>query len=87
MHIEYLPKKIGAVSGIADQYYACNKFLMEKKSLQRHLNSCGHMPGILCKFENQNIQTFFNNVKFMGDVSFSIYFHFETTSSKKSLQF
>ena len=26
------------------------------------------MPGILYKFENQNIQTFFDNVKFMVDV-------------------
>ena len=50
--MEYLPKIIGAVSATADQCYACNKFLMEKKSLQRLLNSCGHMPGILYRFEN-----------------------------------
>ena len=41
------------------------------------------MPGIVYRFENQNIQTFFDNRKFMGDPPFTIYFDFETTSSKK----
>ena len=48
---------------------------------------CGHMPGIIYKFGNQNIQTFFNNVKFMGDLPFSIYFNSETTSGKKVYHF
>ena len=26
------------------------------------------MPGLVYKFENQSIQTFFDNVKFMGDL-------------------
>ena len=51
------------------------------------MNSCGHMPGIIYKFGNQNIQTFFDNVKFMGDLPFSIYFDFETTSGKKVYHF
>ena len=37
----------------------------------------------LNKFENQNIQTFVDNKKFMGDVPFSIYFDFETTAGNK----
>ena len=41
------------------------------------------MPGIIYKFENQNIQTFFDNMKLMGELPFSIYFDFETTSCKK----
>ena len=45
------------------------------------------MPGITYKFENQNIQTFFDNMKFMGDLPFSIYFDFETTSGKKIYNF
>ena len=75
MHIEYLPKKIDALSATADQCYAYNKFCREKKSLQRHLKSCGHMPRIKYKFENQNIQTI------------SIYFGFETTCGKKVYNF
>ena len=35
------------------------------------------MPGIIYKFENQKAQTFFNNMKFMRDFPFSIYFDFE----------
>ena len=30
------------------------------------------MTGIIYKFENQNIQTIFDNMKFMGDLPFSI---------------
>ena len=63
----------------ADQWYAC---FIGKKSLESHLNSCDHRPSIMYKFENQNIQTYFDNVKFMGDLLFSIYFDFEITSGK-----
>ena len=45
------------------------------------------MAGIKYKFENQNVQTFFNNMKFMGDLPFFIYFDFETTSGKKIYNF
>ena len=38
------------------------------------------MPEIIYKLENQNIQTFFDNIKFMADLPFSIYFDFETTA-------
>ena len=38
------------------------------------------MPEIIYKLENQNIQTFFDNIKIMGDLPFLIYFDFETTS-------
>ena len=51
------------------------------------MNVCGSMPGILYKFENQNIQTFFDNMKFMADFPFSIYFDFETTTGKKVYNF
>ena len=27
------------------------------------MNVCGNFPGIIYKFENQNIQTFFENMK------------------------
>lgn len=45
------------------------------------------MPRVLHKFENQSIQTFFDNVKFMGDLPFAIYFDFETTCDKKTYNF
>ena len=72
-------KKGKLAPSTADQCYACNKFFIERKSLERHLNSYVHMPGLVYNFENQIIQMFFDNVKFMGDLSFAIYFGFETT--------
>ena len=51
-----LSQKKGRVApSTADQCYASNKFFIERKSLERHLNSCGHMPGLVYKFENQSI--------------------------------
>ena len=72
--ISYLKK--GKEKTTAEQCYACNKFFIQKKSLERHLNVCRHMPGIINKFENQNIQTFFDNMKFMGDLPFLSSFSF-----------
>ena len=43
----------------------------------------GAMPGIVYKFENQNISTFGDNVRFMGELTLAIYFDLETTSGKK----
>ena len=45
------------------------------------------MPRLVYKFKNQSIQTFFDNVKFMGDLPFVIYFDFETTCGKKTYNF
>ena len=56
----------------ADQCYSCNKFFIERKSLERHMNVCGHFPGIVYRFENQNIQSLFGNMKFMGDFPFTL---------------
>ena len=58
-------KKGRAESSTADQCYAFNRFFTEQKFLERHLNCCAHMPGVVYKFENQSIQIFFDNTKFM----------------------
>ena len=47
----------------------------------------GAMPGIVYKFENQNILTFEDNVRFMGELPLAIYFDLETTSGKKVYEF
>ena len=75
------------VSTTADQCFGCNKFFIKRKSLERHMKVCGHIPGIVYIFENQNIQTFFNNMKFMGDIPFSVYFDLKTTTGKKNYNF
>ena len=67
--------------------YGRNKCFIEKKSLERHMNVCEHFSGIDYKFENQSIQTIFDNMKFMGDLPFSTYFDLETTAGKKVYDF
>ena len=71
----------------ADQCYGCNKFFAKKKNLERHLKVCGSMSGIIEKFENQNILSFGDNVRFMGEPPFAVYFDLETTSGKKIYEF
>ena len=51
------------------------------------MNVCGRFPGIVYNFENQNIQTIFDNMKFMGDLPFTIYFDLEATTGKKVYNF
>ena len=51
------------------------------------MNVCGLFPGIVYKYESQNIQTFFDNMKFLGGLPFSIYFDLETTAGKKVCNF
>lgn len=45
------------------------------------------MPGIIYKFKNQNVQTFEDNYKFMGEAPFLVYFDFDVTFGKRSLEF
>ena len=42
------------------------------------------MPGIIYKFENQNIANFEVNLKKMGDITFTMYFDFETSTGTTS---
>ena len=71
----------------ADQCYSCNKFFAEKKNLERHLKVCGSMSRITEKFENQNISSFGDNVRFIRELPFAVYFDLETTSGKKIYEF
>lgn len=77
--------KIGVHSTTADQCYDCNKLFTQKNNLEKHLKICGSMPGLVDKFKNQNISTFEDNVKFNGDLPFSIYFDLETTCGIKPM--
>ena len=67
----------------AEQCYACNAFVARKSALDKHLETCSFMPGIVYKFENQHITTFEDNFRFMGDLHFSFYFDLGTTCGKK----
>ena len=51
------------------------------------MNVSGHFPGIVYKFENQNIKTLFDNMKLMGGLPCCIYFDLETTARKRVYNF
>ena len=59
------------------------KFLFIKKSLGKHLNACRDMPEIIYKLENKNIQTFFDNIKFMGDLPFQFILTLKQPQARK----
>lgn len=45
------------------------------------------MPGLVCKFEIQNIISLEGNIEFMGEVPFAVYFDFERKPGKKNFIF
>ena len=60
--------------------YYCNKFFRRKGKAEIHLKVCSGKPGIVYNFCSQTLTSFEDNFKSKGDVPFTIYFDFETTS-------
>ena len=60
--------------------YYCNKFFKNKNKAENHLKVCSGKPGIIYNFCSQTLTSFEDNFKSKGDVPFTIYFDFETTS-------
>ena len=49
--------------------------------MKNHLSICAAREGITYVFDNGLIITFQDNFKYLGDVPFSVYFDFETTTT------
>ena len=49
--------------------------------MEKHNKVCAAKEGITYIFDNRKIISFQDNFKFLGDVPFTIYFDFETTTS------
>ena len=64
--------------------YYCNKFFRQKHKKEHHLKICSGKPGIVYNFCSQTLTSFEDNFSAKGDVPFSIYFDFETTSPTDS---
>ena len=62
--------------------YYCSKFFKRKGKAENHLKVCSGKPGIVYKFCSQTLTSFEDNFKSKGDVPFTIYFDFETTSPR-----
>ena len=60
--------------------YYCQKFFARKKTFDSHIKNSSGKPGVVYNFNVQNIVTFKDNLKYMDDLSFSVYADFETTA-------
>ena len=72
-------KKTRRAFSLYECYY-CNKFFKNKTKAENHLKVCSRKPGIVYNFCSQTLTSFEDNFKSKGDVPFTIYFDFETTS-------
>ena len=54
--------------------------MTRKRKAENHLKVCSGKPGIVYNFCSQTLTSFEDNFKSKGDVPFTIYFDFETTS-------
>ena len=64
--------------------YYCNRFFRYESKKERHLKVCSGKPGIVYNFCSQTLTSFEDNYKSKGDVPFTFYFDFETTSPTDS---
>ena len=64
--------------------YYCNKFFRQKNKKDHHLKICSGKAGVVYNFCSQTLTSFEDNYSAIGDVPFSIYFDFETTSPTDS---
>ena len=48
--------------------------------MKKYIEICAASEGITYSFENGQIITFQDNFKYLGDVAFTVYFDFETTT-------
>ena len=60
--------------------YYCNEFWVVKNKYEKHLRICGKKPGVIYDFTLKNIVTFEENLKYSGDLPFSVYADFGTTA-------
>ena len=48
--------------------------------MNKHIKICAAKEGIVYNFENEKITSFQDNFKYLGDVPFTVFFDFETTT-------
>ena len=66
--------------GYAFECYYCGKYFARADIEKWHIESCSGTPGVVYNFNNQNLVTFEDNFKSKSDLSFALYFSFETTA-------
>ena len=63
------------------QCHFCEKYFVKTKdALAKHTKICAAKEGIIYTFENGKTISFQDNFRYLGDVSVTVYFDFETTT-------
>ena len=52
--------------------------------MKKHLSVCSAKEGISYTFDNGQILNYQDNSKYLGDLAFTVYFDFETTTGGNS---
>ena len=63
----------------------CCKSCLRKPKYEKHVENCSWRPDIVYKFENQNLVTFAENLKYRGKLLFLAYYDYGTTTTRGSL--
>ena len=61
--------------------YYCNKYFARKNKFESHIKNCSGKPGVVYNFNIQNMASYEDNLKYVGDLPFSVYADFETSAS------
>ena len=61
-------------------HYCDNFFAKTDEKMNQHISVCSAKQGITYSFDNAQIIDYQDNYKYMGDLPFSVYFDFETTT-------
>ena len=67
-------------AGARQCHYCNNYFVKSAEKMKKHLSCCAGKAGFTFSFDNGKIIDYQDNYKNLGDVPFSIYFDFETTT-------
>lgn len=62
------------------QCHGCSNLFAAKKKYENHLKVCTKIPSVIYKFKNQNLVTFEDHFKDLGDLPLVVYFDFEATT-------
>ena len=61
-------------------HYCVNHFAKTEKNMKKHLEVCAAKTGITYFFDNGNIISFQDSFRYQGDLLFTVYFDFKTTT-------
>ena len=60
--------------------YCNNFFIKSKEKMQKHILCCAGQAGFSFSFDNRKIINYQDNFNKIGDLPFSVYYNFETTT-------